>query len=325
MNFCLKELYHDILAEPTLFSIRAVWHMMTKIQSKIKINASADPEVIVQISRDNVVRDIYGYYEVRGEVTVDNHQTDAQDVKLSIAVKKGRFKFFRYEPYPVLNIGNVPSGATAPFSFRVKFDDDYDKPSFAFGVKCEYRVNNIAKTIYSLTGEVLLEVPDMENELGFILNNEAISTGFAGCFDYFTDKENVSEERDRSQEEGEAESEFDQEEEQEYSQEYSDREEDETGEEEEKDEYILPYSSELRLYKSDLEGLTKDECRIARNEIYARHGRRFKDEELQRYFDSKDWYEGTIDPDDFNERELSRTELDNLDLIMEYEKEEGYR
>ncbi|MCR5602531.1 MAG: YARHG domain-containing protein [Lachnospiraceae bacterium] len=139
------------------------------------------------------------------------------------------------------------------------------------------------------------------------------------------DKENVSEERDRSQEEGEAESAFDQEEEQEYSQEYSDREEDETGEEEEKDEYILPYSSELRLYKSDLEDLTKDECRIARNEIYARHGRRFKDEELQRYFDSKDWYEGTIDPDDFNERELSRTELDNLDLIMEYEKEEGYR
>lgn len=170
LNFCLKELYHDILAEPTLFSIRAVWHMMTKIQSKIKINASADPEVIVQISRDNVVRDIYGYYEVRGEVTVDNHQTDAQDVKLSIAVKKGRFKFFRYEPYPVLNIGNVPSGATAPFSFRVKFDDDYDKPSFAFGVKCEYRVNNIAKTIYSNL-EIHLISPNNERPFVPIKNN----------------------------------------------------------------------------------------------------------------------------------------------------------
>lgn len=92
--------------------------------------------------------------------------------------------------------------------------------------------------------------------------------------------------------------------------------------------HFLRYSRDVnnnKYLKSDLEGLTKDECRIARNEIYARHGRKFKDEELQRYFDSKDWYEGTIDPDDFNERELSRTELDNLDLIMEYEKEEGYR
>lgn len=46
---------------------------------------------------------------------------------------------------------------------------------------------------------------------------------------------------------------------------------------------------------------------------------------MQRYFDSKDWYKGTVDPDDFNEKELSATELDDLDHIMEYEKEEGYR
>ena len=63
----------------------------------------------------------------------------------------------------------------------------------------------------------------------------------------------------------------------------------------------------------------------ARNEIYARHGRRFKDDELQEYFNSKSWYEGTIDPDDFAENILSDIEIQNKDVIVEFEKENGYR
>ncbi len=95
-------------------------------------------------------------------------------------------------------------------------------------------------------------------------------------------------------------------------------------EERENDMYILPFSDQRALSKSDLEDLTADECRLARNEIYARHGRRFKDESIQAYFNSKDWYEGTIDPDDFSENILSDTEKANRDLIVEYEKEKGY-
>ena len=76
---------------------------------------------------------------------------------------------------------------------------------------------------------------------------------------------------------------------------------------------------------SDLEGLSEDDCRIARNEIYARHGRKFDDEELQNYFNSKDWYEGRIDASDFKESELSDIEMANRDLIVEYEKKKGYR
>lgn len=89
--------------------------------------------------------------------------------------------------------------------------------------------------------------------------------------------------------------------------------------------YILPNSDKEPLTKADLEGLSAEECKIARNEIYARHGRKFKDEELQAYFNSCDWYEGRIEPDDFQESELSDLEIANKDVIVEYEEEKGYR
>ncbi len=88
---------------------------------------------------------------------------------------------------------------------------------------------------------------------------------------------------------------------------------------------IFPLSSSSYLEESDLEGLSKEECRIARNEIYARHGRMFTDEALQSYFDSKDWYDGYIEPEDFDESVLNEYETSNRDLIVEYETEMGYR
>lgn len=89
--------------------------------------------------------------------------------------------------------------------------------------------------------------------------------------------------------------------------------------------YILPDSSSRALSIQDLSGLTKEECRIARNEIYARYGRRFDDAELQAYFDGKDWYRGSIDASDFNDDYLSELEKANRDLIVEYETVMGYR
>lgn len=46
-------------------------------------------------------------------------------------------------------------------------------------------------------------------------------------------------------------------------------------------EYIIPDSSTRLLTAADLNGLSKNELRLARNEIFARYGRRFKDQELQ--------------------------------------------
>ena len=94
---------------------------------------------------------------------------------------------------------------------------------------------------------------------------------------------------------------------------------------EEDEDYIIPDSNSRYLTVSDLEDLTADELRIARNEIYARHGRRFDDADLQAYFDSKSWYTGTIDPDDFTTALLNEYEFENAEFISEYEKEMGYR
>ena len=86
------------------------------------------------------------------------------------------------------------------------------------------------------------------------------------------------------------------------------------------EEYILPSSSERMLSDDEVEMLTKEQLRLARNEIYARHGRKFKDAELQNYFDSKSWYVGTIDPDDFAESMLTHIEKANIEVIQKYEK-----
>lgn len=95
------------------------------------------------------------------------------------------------------------------------------------------------------------------------------------------------------------------------------------GEEEAK--YILPKSASRLLTEADLENLTQEDLRIARNEIYARHGRKFLDEGLQEYFNGKSWYNGTIEPDDFKEDMLSEIERTNEDTIVNYETKMGYR
>lgn len=90
--------------------------------------------------------------------------------------------------------------------------------------------------------------------------------------------------------------------------------------------YILPDSSERLITEDDLEGFDKEQCRMARNELYARHGRIFEDEEIQAYFESKDWYFGMYTKDEFDENLLfSDIEIANRDTIVKYEKEHGYR
>jgi hypothetical protein len=88
-------------------------------------------------------------------------------------------------------------------------------------------------------------------------------------------------------------------------------------------EYLLPDSDSRYLTEEDLDRLNPDELRIARNEIYARHGRKFSDPDLQAYFDSKSWYYGTVDPKKFDEKTLNEYETYNRDFIVKYEKNHG--
>ena len=89
--------------------------------------------------------------------------------------------------------------------------------------------------------------------------------------------------------------------------------------------YILP-DVQTRLYSTaELEQLSTDELWYARNEIYARHGRGFRNPELQSYFNSKPWYtRNPIDPDTFDSTvTLSATEQQNADAIKAIEQARG--
>lgn len=86
-------------------------------------------------------------------------------------------------------------------------------------------------------------------------------------------------------------------------------------------EYVFPDSDVRELTLEDCTGLSAAECRIARNEIYARHGRLFQDEQLQGYFDCCSWYQGSIEPDNFSDDMLNEIEKRNLEVIGEYEAE----
>lgn len=84
--------------------------------------------------------------------------------------------------------------------------------------------------------------------------------------------------------------------------------------------YILPESNTKYLSEADLANISKEELKIARNEIYARHGRKFQSQDLQEYFDSKAWYQGTIEPANFSESLLNDFEKKNIKLIQKAEE-----
>lgn len=88
------------------------------------------------------------------------------------------------------------------------------------------------------------------------------------------------------------------------------------------EDYIFPNSSSVLLTDAEVSGISKDQLRIGRNEILARHGRRFNDQALQQYFDSKSWYSGTISPDEFDanlDSRLNDVERANIEIIKKYE------
>jgi hypothetical protein len=83
--------------------------------------------------------------------------------------------------------------------------------------------------------------------------------------------------------------------------------------------FVLPFSGVLPLTEADLSGLTGDELRIARNEIYARYGRQFSDKALQAHFDAKPWYATIQKLPLGSEPKLSKLEMANIDRIKDRE------
>lgn len=87
-------------------------------------------------------------------------------------------------------------------------------------------------------------------------------------------------------------------------------------------EYIVDGSDRGYFEKSYFENLSDNELRLARNEILARHGRTFKDQTLQDYFNSKSWYTPIYTPEEFDaqmEQILNEWEKANIEIIKEVE------
>ena len=83
--------------------------------------------------------------------------------------------------------------------------------------------------------------------------------------------------------------------------------------------FILPESN-IRYYtKEELEQLDGWQLRMAKNEIYAYHGKIFQDQEYKEYFEKQSWYHGI--QDNIDENELNEYELKNFNLIEEIEQE----
>lgn len=86
------------------------------------------------------------------------------------------------------------------------------------------------------------------------------------------------------------------------------------------DKYILPDSDKRYIETWELEELSWRELTLARNEIYARHGRQFSTAEIREYFTAQSWYNGTIAPQNFSDSVLSEIERSNAKTILDYEK-----
>ena len=72
---------------------------------------------------------------------------------------------------------------------------------------------------------------------------------------------------------------------------------------------VLPEDGLGELFTEDL--------RVLRNEIFARHGRVFKDPQLQKYFEAQPWYQANPE---FTDDSLNEIEYQNLALIKQAEE-----
>lgn len=83
--------------------------------------------------------------------------------------------------------------------------------------------------------------------------------------------------------------------------------------------YIIPGSSNCYLTDSDIAGMSLQVLCYARNEIYARHNRKFDSAELQGYFDEQSWYYGSIESWAFSDNLLNQYEVANVELLKKRE------
>lgn len=92
--------------------------------------------------------------------------------------------------------------------------------------------------------------------------------------------------------------------------------------------YIIPDSDSRYLNNEDIAGMSLQVINYAKNEIYARRGRFFQSQELQKYFNEQSWYIGIIKPEDFSDRVFNSFEKINAEFLSKIEMQiaaDGYK
>lgn len=83
--------------------------------------------------------------------------------------------------------------------------------------------------------------------------------------------------------------------------------------------YVLPTSHTSYLATWEVDFLSTAQLRIARNEIYARHGRMFVANDLQQHFNAQSWYTPRVAAADFSYGVFNSFEMANIELIQRVE------
>ena len=76
-------------------------------------------------------------------------------------------------------------------------------------------------------------------------------------------------------------------------------------------------TNEVYYTAEDFADCSNTILKLAKNEIYARHGRMFLDKELYTYFLTRMWYEPKYTPEEFDDSCLNDCERANLKLLLE--------
>ena len=87
--------------------------------------------------------------------------------------------------------------------------------------------------------------------------------------------------------------------------------------------YVIPDSMTRYLTYDDISMLNAKGLSYARNEMMARMGRGFKNQELADYFNSMPWYQNTISPEVFDQGTLPDVVQKNASLMLTEEKKMG--
>lgn len=87
--------------------------------------------------------------------------------------------------------------------------------------------------------------------------------------------------------------------------------------------YVIPDSGSRYLTRDELSSYSGLYLMLARNEIYAKHGYMFNDQNIQRYFNYKDWYYGYVPSQNFSDAVFNEYEAYNISQIVAEENSRG--